>query len=92
MFSIVVDGKDVEEVYFGKDGVRRGNGKTAEDRSSTARPSRSRSSADIRKRLKERGAEFVCAPVCGNAKVIKAGKLSSVCSGPEAAFQQGRGR
>ena len=39
-------------------------------------------SADIRKRLKERGADYICAPVSGNAKVIKAGKLSSVCSGP----------
>ena len=41
-------------------------------------------SVEIRKRLKERGADFICAPVSGNAKVIKAGKLSSVCSGPEA--------
>ena len=42
----------------------------------------------IRKRLKERGADYLCAPVSGNAKVIKAGKLSSVCSGPEAAFKK----
>ena len=40
-------------------------------------------SADIRKRLKEKGADYVCAPVSGNAKVIKAGKLSSIVSGPE---------
>jgi 3-hydroxyisobutyrate dehydrogenase len=45
-------------------------------------------SADIRKRLKERGADYVCAPVSGNAKVIKAGKLSSVCSGPKAAYDK----
>jgi len=38
--------------------------------------------------LKERGADFICAPVSGNAKVIKAGKLSSVCSGPEASFRK----
>ncbi len=42
-------------------------------------------SADIRKRLKARGADYVTAPVSGNAKVIKAGRLSSVLSGPEAA-------
>ena len=41
----------------------------------------------MRARLKERGSDFICAPVSGNAKVIKAGKLSSVCSGPEAAFR-----
>jgi 3-hydroxyisobutyrate dehydrogenase len=45
-------------------------------------------SVDIRKRLNERGSDFICAPVSGNAKVIKAGKLSSVCSGPEAAFRK----
>ena len=42
-------------------------------------------SADIRKRLHERGVAFVASPVSGNAKVIKAGKLSAVISGPEAA-------
>ena len=52
---------------------------------STARPFRSKTSADIRKRLKERGAEYIAAPVSGNAKVIKAGRLSSVLSGDEAA-------
>ena len=41
-------------------------------------------SAAIRKRLNEKGVSFIAAPVSGNAKVIKAGKLSSVVSGPEA--------
>src|SRR4029077_2474905 len=44
-------------------------------------------SAAIRGRLGERGADFVCCPVSGNAKVINAGKLSAVASGPEAAFR-----
>jgi 3-hydroxyisobutyrate dehydrogenase len=44
-------------------------------------------SAAIRARLSERGAAFVCCPVSGNAKVIDAGKLSAVASGPEAAFR-----
>src|SRR6185436_16408581 len=30
---------------------------------------------------------FIAAPVSGNAKVIKAGRLSAVASGPEAAFR-----
>jgi 3-hydroxyisobutyrate dehydrogenase len=42
-------------------------------------------SAAIRKRLAERGAQFVCCPVSGNALVINAGKLSAVVSGPQAA-------
>ena len=86
VFSIVAEGKDVEQVYFGKDGVLSGN-KTPGvfvDCSTIA----VEESVEIRKRLKERGADYVCAPVSGNAKVIKAGKLSSVCSGPEAAFKK----
>ena len=47
-------------------------------------------SAEIRKRLKELGADFLAAPVSGNAKVIKAGKLSAVASGPEAPSQDRR--
>ena len=90
VFSIVAEGKDVEQVYLGKDGVLSGN-KTPGvfvDCSTIS----VEESVEIRKRLKERGADFICAPVSGNAKVIKAGKLSSVCSGPEAALQEGRGR
>ncbi len=43
-------------------------------------------SAELRAMLKARGVEMLAAPVSGNAKVIKAGKLSFVCSGPKAAF------
>jgi 3-hydroxyisobutyrate dehydrogenase len=43
-------------------------------------------SAQLRALLAERGVELLAAPVSGNAKVIKAGKLSFVCSGPRAAF------
>ena len=87
VFSIVSTGKDLEEVYLGKNGVLSGNGKAPAvfvDCSTIAVDE----SVDIRKRLKERGADFVCAPVSGNAKVIKAGKLSAVCSGPEAAYRK----
>src|SRR5262249_5473476 len=87
VFSIVAEGKDVDEVYFGKSGVLSGNGKTPAvfgDCSTIA----VEESAEIRKQLKARGADYICAPVSGNAKVIKAGKLSSVCSGPEAAYRK----
>jgi 3-hydroxyisobutyrate dehydrogenase len=43
-------------------------------------------SAELRATLAERGIDLLAAPVSGNAKVIKAGKLSFVCSGPKAAF------
>ena len=42
-------------------------------------------SASIRDRLKQLGSDFVAAPISGNAKVIKAGRLSAVLSGTEAA-------
>ena len=45
-------------------------------------------SAAIRKRLGALGADYIAAPVSGNAKVIVAGKLSAVASGPEAAFRK----
>ncbi|MGC1640150.1 MAG: NAD(P)-dependent oxidoreductase, partial [Pseudolabrys sp.] len=84
VFSIVSEGKDLEQVLFGKDGVVSGSGKTPAvfvDCSTIS----VEESADIRKKLKARGANYVTAPVSGNAKVIKAGRLSSVVSGPEAA-------
>jgi 3-hydroxyisobutyrate dehydrogenase len=86
VFSIVSTGTDLEQVYFGKDGVFSGtkNPPILVDCSTIAVDE----SVDIRKRLKDRGADFICAPVSGNAKVIKSGKLSSVCSGPEASFRK----
>jgi 3-hydroxyisobutyrate dehydrogenase len=83
VFSIVAEGKDLDQVYFGKDGVLSGGKapKVVVDCSTIS----VEESADIRKRLKAKGAEYVVAPVSGNAKVIKAGRLSSVVSGDEAA-------
>ncbi len=43
-------------------------------------------SAELRKILAEHGVELLSAPVSGNAKVIKAGKLTFVVSGPKAAY------
>ncbi|HEY7300731.1 MAG TPA: NAD(P)-dependent oxidoreductase [Xanthobacteraceae bacterium] len=85
LFSIVSTGTDLDEVLFGKQGLLAGsNGRVPKiivDCSTIA----VEESAEIRKRLKERGADFVAAPVSGNAKVIKAGRLSAVISGAEAA-------
>jgi 3-hydroxyisobutyrate dehydrogenase len=82
VFAIVSTGKDVEEVLFGKDGLLSGSAKPkmVVDCSSIS----VEESAAIRARLKDKGVSFIAAPVSGNAKVIKAGKLSSVVSGPEA--------
>src|SRR5262244_1001503 len=84
LFSIVSTGKDLDQVYFGKNSVTGHGGKVPKifvDCSTIA----VEDSAAIRDRLKQLGADFVAAPVSGNAKVIKAGKLSAVVSGPDAA-------
>ena len=47
-------------------------------------------SAELRALLAERNVECLAAPVSGNAKVIKAGRLSFVCSGPKRAFEVAR--
>ena len=84
LFSIVATGKDLEQVYFGKNSVTGHGGKLPKifvDCSTIA----VEESASVRDRLKQLGSEYVAAPVSGNAKVIKAGKLSAVVSGSEAA-------
>src|SRR5438309_625405 len=43
-------------------------------------------SAQLRRLLQARDVQMLAAPVSGNAKVIKAGRLSFVCSGPKSAF------
>jgi 3-hydroxyisobutyrate dehydrogenase-like beta-hydroxyacid dehydrogenase len=45
-------------------------------------------SARVRERLAERGTALLAAPVSGNAKVIEAGLMSVVVSGPEEAFAE----
>jgi 3-hydroxyisobutyrate dehydrogenase-like beta-hydroxyacid dehydrogenase len=45
-------------------------------------------SAELRSLLAARGIELLAAPVSGNAKVIEAGRLSFVCSGPRPAFDR----
>src|SRR5256886_12286797 len=83
LFSIVSTGKDLEEVYFGKNSVTGHGGKLPKifvDCSTIA----VEESASIRDRLAQLGSEYVAAPVSGNAKVIKAGKPIAVVSRTEA--------
>ena len=47
-------------------------------------------SAELRAMLKQKGIEYLAAPVSGNAKVIKAGKLTIVASGPKRAYEDAR--
>lgn len=47
-------------------------------------------SAELRQTLASKGIEYLAAPVSGNAKVIKAGKLTFVVSGPQAAYEKAK--
>jgi len=47
-------------------------------------------SAELRTILATRGIDLLAAPVSGNAKVVAAGKLSFVVSGPRAAYERAR--
>jgi 3-hydroxyisobutyrate dehydrogenase len=82
LFSIVSTGKDLDQVYFGKNSVTGHGGKLPNIFVDCSTISVEESAA-IRDRLGQLGSEFVAAPVSGNAKVIKAGKLSAVVSGNE---------
>ncbi len=87
LFTMVSTGEDLEQVYFGENGVLSEPGDLPSifvDCSSIGEDQ----SADIRARLSERGAELIATPVSGNGKCVRAGKLSAVASGPMAAFQE----
>jgi 3-hydroxyisobutyrate dehydrogenase len=90
VFTMVSTGGDLEQVCFGDDGlVAGGSGlrpKILVDCSSIG----VEQSEAIRARLKQLGCQFMSAPVSGNGKTVKAGKLSCVVSGPKAAFDQVR--
>jgi 3-hydroxyisobutyrate dehydrogenase len=84
VFCMVSTWDDVKEVVAGPKGLLSGGKapKLVVECSSIS----TEGSAELRAILKARGVELLAAPVSGNAKVIKAGRLSFVCSGPKAAF------
>ncbi|HEX5077946.1 MAG TPA: NAD(P)-dependent oxidoreductase [Geminicoccaceae bacterium] len=87
LFTMVSAGKDLEQVYFGDHGVAGGSGAVPRifvDCSSIG----VEESEVLRQRLSARGAALIAAPVSGNGKCVKAGKLSAVASGPAPAYRE----
>ncbi len=86
LFTMVSTGSDLEEVCFGANGVApHGKGafpKILVDCSSIGIAD----SETIRARVMSLGSAMIAAPVSGNAKCVKADKLSAVASGPKATF------
>ena len=88
LFTMVSKGKDLDEVYFGENGIvgdgRSNLPKIFVDCSSVG----NEDSAEIRKKLTARNIQFLATPVSGNGKCVKAGKLSAVASGPRDAYDK----
>ena len=85
VFTMVSSGDDLYSVVCGDQGLLSGSAtpKLLIDCSSVSQEGSTR----VREALKDRGCEMLSAPVSGNAKVIEAGRLTIVASGPKAAFE-----
>jgi len=86
VFCMVSTWDDVREVIAGPAGLLSGNTGATPRLVVECSSISLEGSAELRRLLRERGIELLAAPVSGNAKVIKAGRLSFVCSGPRTAF------
>jgi 3-hydroxyisobutyrate dehydrogenase-like beta-hydroxyacid dehydrogenase len=86
LFVMVSTFEDVKEVIGKALASSRGKPKMVVECSSISLDG----SAELRTILKEKGVQYLAAPVSGNAKVIKAGKLTFVVSGPKAAYESAR--
>jgi 3-hydroxyisobutyrate dehydrogenase len=86
VFTMVSTTDDLKDVLFGEGGLVTGGKKpqVVVDSSSISQEG----SAEIRARLEAMGVAYLCAPVSGNAKVAKAGKLLIVASGPKALYDK----
>ncbi len=90
VFVMVSTYADVREVIAGQAGLlsaakaKRGAPRIVVDCSSISLEG----SAELRELLAKHGSKLLAAPVSGNAKVVKAGKLSFVCSGPKPVFDE----
>jgi 3-hydroxyisobutyrate dehydrogenase len=84
VFTMVSSADDLYSVVCGENGLLSGSAapKLLIDCSSVSEEG----SIRVREALRERGCNMLSAPVSGNAKVIKAGLLTIVASGPESAF------
>jgi 3-hydroxyisobutyrate dehydrogenase len=81
VITMVSTTKDLKQVLFGEGGLVTGaqKPKVVVDSSSISQEG----SAEVRRELEALGVAYLCAPVSGNAKVAKAGKLLMVSSGPK---------
>jgi 3-hydroxyisobutyrate dehydrogenase len=86
VFTMVSTTDDLKQVLFGAGGLVTGSQRpqVVVDSSSISQEG----SAEVREQLEAMGVAYLCAPVSGNAKVAKAGKLLVVASGPKALYDK----
>src|SRR3954471_11446343 len=86
VFTMVSTTDDLKQVLFAEGGLTTGGKKprVVVDSSSISQEG----SADVRAQLEAMGIAYLCAPVSGNAKVAKAGKLLIVASGPKDLYER----
>ncbi len=88
VFSMLSTWDDLKEVVLGPKGLLSDPGKGKPRVLVDCTSISAEGSAELREALAGRGIAMLAAPVSGNAKVVKAGKLSIVVSGPQDAYQQ----
>jgi 3-hydroxyisobutyrate dehydrogenase-like beta-hydroxyacid dehydrogenase len=88
VFIMVAADDDLEQVVSGPGGLLAGTGVpgVVVDSSTVSIAA----SAGVRAQVEAAGAQFIAAPVSGNPKVIRSGKLTVAASGPQAAFESVR--
>lgn len=88
LFVMVSTGKDLHEVCFGDGGVMAAGAKRYPRIMVDCSSIGVEESARLREEFAAAGISYLCSPVSGNGKCVKAGKLSAVASGPKAAFDE----
>jgi len=88
LFTMLATGKDLQEVLFGSGGVAGPDARRLPGLIVDCSTIGADESGELRERLSARGVALLSAPVSGNPGCVAAGKLSSVVSGPRAAFER----
>ena len=90
VFTMLSTGKDLLAVCFGEDGLAAPGAATRPKIVVDCSTIGFEESRAVRTRLAEVGVDYLAAPVSGNPKCVATGRLSSVVSGPAAAFERVR--
>jgi len=85
VFTMVAGPEDFKEVVLGPEGILAGGRPSVIVDMTTVSPE---ASAEVRDEAARRGTALLAAPVSGNPKVVKAGRVTLVVSGPREAYDE----